>query len=79
MVLTPRRLYPYLPIGAYRDYITELARRCEMSQNSVGSPNNADSRWKSLLNFTRWRCYGVPQRGDNNTERYEEVEECRQP
>ena len=53
----------------YRDY-TKLARRCDISQSSVGSPKNAENRCKSFLSSQRgdvtaslrrlWRFYGVP-------------------
>ena len=47
------------PVTLYRDY-TELARRCEISQNAVGSPKNAENRCNLFSIFTPWRSHGVP-------------------
>ena len=46
------------PVTLYRDY-TELARRCEISQNAVGSPKNAENRCNLFSIFTPWRSHGV--------------------
>ena len=47
------------PVTLYRDY-TELARRCELSQNAVGSPKNPENRCNLFSIFTPWRYDGVP-------------------
>ena len=47
------------PVTLYRDY-TELARRCEISQNAVGSPKNTENRCNLFSIFTPWRSHGVP-------------------
>ena len=52
------RQHGQTPVKLHRDY-TQLARLCEISHCSVGSPKNAENRCKSFLIFTRWICYGV--------------------